>query len=62
MASRKKTFILNQELIEEARRLSAARTETEVITQALEDLVGRHKFILALEEMARLGPFDANRI
>jgi hypothetical protein len=45
MAPRKKT--LDQELIEEARRLSE---------------VERHKFVLALEEMARLGPFDANRI
>ncbi|HEY8054831.1 MAG TPA: hypothetical protein VIE13_02840 [Terriglobales bacterium] len=49
MVPRKKTA--DQELIEEARRLSAAGTEAE-----------RHKFVLALEEMARLGPFDANRI
>lgn len=62
MSTKKKTFLLSQELLDEARRVADARTETEAITRALEDLVRRHRFVQSLEEMARLGPFDVERI
>lgn len=63
MSSRhKKTFLLDQKLLDQARRLLGARTETETVTAALQLLVRRELQSAGVRELARLGPVDASRI
>jgi hypothetical protein len=59
---RKKTLLLNQELLDRARRALGARTETDTVTQALETVVQRGEQIAGLRRLASLGPVDPARI
>jgi hypothetical protein len=59
---RKKTLLLNQELLDRARRALGARTETDTVTQALEIVVQRGEQIAGLRRLASLGPVDPARI
>ncbi|HVA63136.1 MAG TPA: type II toxin-antitoxin system VapB family antitoxin [Terriglobales bacterium] len=59
---RKKTMLLDQALLDQARRLLGARNDTEAVKQALEEVVRRQRFIEGLERLARLGPIDTTRI
>ncbi|MGH7575542.1 MAG: type II toxin-antitoxin system VapB family antitoxin [Longimicrobiales bacterium] len=58
----KKTLLLDQRLLDRARRALGVRTETEAITQALQDVVRREQQIQGLRTLAALGPIDATRI
>jgi len=60
--ARKKTMLLDQALLDQARRLLGARNDTEAVKQALEEVVRRQRFIEGLERLARLGPIDTTRI
>jgi hypothetical protein len=59
---RKKTMLIDQTLLDQARRLLGARNDTEAVKQALEEVVRRQRFIEGLEMLARLGPIDTTRI
>ena len=59
---RKKTLLLDQNLLDRARQTLGARTETETVTQALEDVVRRGRQIAGLRSLATLGPIDPARI
>jgi hypothetical protein len=61
-SSRKKTFILDQNLLDRARQALGARTETETVMQALEGVVQREAQIQGIRRLAALGPIDASRI
>lgn len=61
-SSRKKTLVLDQDLLDRARRALGTRTETETVMQALEGVVQREAQILGLRRLATLGPIDASRI
>ena len=61
-ASRKKTLVLDQDLLDRARQALGTRTETETVTQALEGVVQREAQIQGLRRLAALGPIDASRI
>jgi hypothetical protein len=61
-ASRKKTLLLDQDLLDRARQALGARTETETVMQALEGVVQREAQIQGLRRLAALGPIDASRI
>ena len=41
MARVKKTWLIDQTLVSKAKRISGARTETEAVTRALEEIVVR---------------------
>lgn len=58
----KKTLMLDQRLLDRARRALGVRTETEAITQALEAVLRREQQIEGLRALAALGPIDASRI
>lgn len=58
----KKTLMLDQRLLDRARRALGVRTETEAITQALEAVLRRERQIEGLRGLAALGPIDASRI
>ena len=60
--ARKKTMLLDQALLDQARRLLGARNDTEAVGVALEEVVRRQRFIEGLERLARLGPIDTTRI
>jgi hypothetical protein len=59
---RKKTLVLDQDLLDRARQALGTRTETDTVTQALEGVVQREAQIQGLRRLARLGPIDAARI
>ena len=59
---RKKTLMLDQDLLDRARQALGARTETETVMQALEGVVQREAQIQGLRRLAALGPIDASRI
>jgi hypothetical protein len=59
---RKKTLVLDQALLDRARRALGARTETETVTQALEGVVQREAQVRGLRELAELGPIEGSRI
>jgi Arc/MetJ family transcription regulator len=61
-AGKKKTLLLDQNLLDRARQALGARTETETVTQALEDVVRRGQQIAGLRTLAALGPIDSTRI
>lgn len=61
-AGRKKTLLLDQQLLDRARRALGARTETDTVTQALEAVVRREQQVEGLRALAALGPIDATRI
>jgi Arc/MetJ family transcription regulator len=61
-ASRKKTLMLDQDLLDRARQALGTRTETETVMQALEGVVQREAQIQGLRRLATLGPIDASRI
>lgn len=60
--ARKKTLLLDQDLLDRARQALGARTETETVTRALEAVVRREAQIRGLRELAEIGPIDAARI
>jgi len=60
-AARKKTVLLNQALIDRARRVLGTRTETETISLALEVVVRRAAQVRGLRALAALGPLNAAR-
>jgi hypothetical protein len=60
--ARKKTLVLDQDLLDRARQALGARTETETVMQALEGVVQREAQIQGLRRLATLGPIDAARI
>ena len=59
---RKKTLMLDQDLLDQAREALGARTETDTVTRALLDAVRRRQQIDGIRTLARLGPIDATRI
>ncbi len=59
---RKKTLVLNQDLLDRARQALGARTETDTVTQALETVVEREMQARGVAALAELGPIDASRI
>lgn len=59
---RKKTLLLDQALLDRARRALGARTETDAVTQALEAVVRRERQVEWLRRLSELGPIDADRI
>jgi hypothetical protein len=61
-AGKKKTLLLDQNLLDRARQALGARTETETVTQALEDVVRRDHQIAGVRSLAALGPIDHTRI
>ena len=61
-SSRKKTLLLDQNLLDRARLALGARTETDTVTQALEAVVRREQQVQGIRALAALGPVDAARI
>jgi len=61
-ASRKKTLLLDQDLLDRARRALGARTETDTVIQALEAVVRREMQAQGIQLLPQLGPIDASRI
>jgi hypothetical protein len=59
---RKKTLLLDQQLLDRARRALGARTETDAVTRALETVLRREQQVKGLRVLAALGPIDATRI
>ena len=59
---RKKTLVVDQQLLDQARVALGVRTETETVMRALELVVQREEQAQGLEELAKLGPIDAARI
>ena len=59
---RKKTLLLNQQLLDRARQALGARTETDAVTRALEAVLRREQQVQGLRALAALGPIDAARI
>ncbi len=49
MATVKKTWLIDADLIRDARRISGARTETETVTRALRDILIRDEIDRAFE-------------
>ena len=60
--SRKKTLRLDQTLLDRARRVLGARTETDAVTRALEAVVKRGRQVQGLHLLAELGAPDSKRI
>jgi hypothetical protein len=60
--ARKKTLRLDQTLLDRARRVLGARTETDAVTRALEAVVKRERQVQGLHLLAELGPADSKRI
>ncbi len=60
--SRKKTLLLDQDLLDQARQALGTRTETDTVIRALEDAVRRRVQIEGIRALARLGPIDPTRI
>ena len=59
--ARKKTLLLDQQLLDEARLALGARTETEAVHRALEMIARRERQIAGFREFLKLGPLDASR-
>ncbi len=59
---RKKTLLLDQQLLDRARQALGARTETDAVTRALEAVLRREQQVQGLRALAALGPIDATRI
>ncbi|MGH9582907.1 MAG: type II toxin-antitoxin system VapB family antitoxin [Bryobacteraceae bacterium] len=53
MASVKKTWLIDPELVRRARKICGARTETETVTRALREIIVRHEIEKAFQ---RQGP------
>ena len=53
MPAVKKTWLIDPELVRRAQKLSGARTETETVTRALQEIVVRHEIEMAFR---RHGP------
>jgi Arc/MetJ family transcription regulator len=51
-ARRKKTWLLDQNLVHKVRRIYGTRTETEAVTRALQEVVFREDLKKALESTA----------
>lgn len=58
----KKTLLLDQQLLDEARLALGVRTETEAVHRALELVARRERQIAGFREFLKLGPLDASRI
>lgn len=58
----KKTLLLDQTLLDRAKTVLGARTETDTITQALQTVVRREQQIAGIRALSGLGPIDASRI
>jgi hypothetical protein len=58
----KKTLLLDQTLLDRAKDLLGARTETDTVTQALETVVRREQQIAGVRALSELGPIDGRRI
>jgi hypothetical protein len=59
--ARKKTLLLDQQLLDEARLALGARTETDAVHRALEMVARRERQIAGFREFLKLGPLDASR-
>jgi hypothetical protein len=59
--TRKKTLLLDQQLLDEARVALGARTETDAVHRALEMVVRRERQLAGFREFLKLGPLDATR-
>jgi Arc/MetJ family transcription regulator len=53
---RKKTWLLDQSLIQKVRRIYGVRTETEAVTRALKDVVFQNELQKALQATAGTAP------
>ena len=60
--SRKKTLLLDQDLLDRARQALGTRTETDTVMQALEAVVRREQQVQGIRALAALGPVDAARV
>jgi hypothetical protein len=60
--ARKKTLIIDQQLLDRARHALGARTETDAVTQALQAVVQRERQIEGVRALALLGPIDPSLI
>src|SRR2546423_1669943 len=58
---RKKTLMLDQDLLDQAREALGARTETDTVMRALEDAVRRRRQIEGIRALARWGRSDRRR-
>lgn len=56
-STKKKTYNLNEDLIEQARRVLDAKTETETIRKALEKAVENRQVEESLDRLLRKGRF-----
>jgi len=59
---RKKTMLLDQRLLDRARRALGASTDTDAVTQALELVVQRQKQVEGILQLGRFGPIDPSLI
>lgn len=59
---RKKTLVLDQALLDEARVALGARTETDAVTRALEAVVRRGQQVEGIRVLARLRSLDPSRL
>jgi hypothetical protein len=60
--ARKKTLIIDQQLLDRARHALGARTETDAVAQALQAVVRRELQIEGVRALAVLGPIDPSLI
>lgn len=59
---RKKTLLLDQTLLDRARRALGAATETETVAQALKLVVRRQKQLDGIMQLGKFGPIDPDLI
>lgn len=59
---RKKTLLLDQKLLDRARRALGTATETDAVTQALQLVVQRQKQVEGIMQLGKIGPIDPARI
>jgi len=59
---RKKKKLLDQRLLDRARRALGASTDTDAVTQALELVVQRQKQVEGILQLGRFGPIDPSLI
>ncbi len=59
---RKKTLLLDQALLDGARKALGVRTETEAVSRALEAVLRREQQVEGIRELATGGPIDPTRV
>ena len=59
---RKKTLLLDQALLDGARKALGVRTETEAVSRALEAVLRRSRQVEGIRALATGGPIDPTRV